>query len=251
MPRVTSSNESINLVVFGENVRSQRKLRGWSIELLAKRAGLAPHTVLRIEHGYPSTRKKRGLIALALDTLPSRLESVPEIVREDIAIHPIQRDFWISLLDARPQVPEDDSERIQTSSERDRLGRLGFVSQFVNELHCRLPKGKLVGGILEIHGPLLPSRYLGGEVFAFALRGDSAVHLEDVTFDLDEGQACTLDCTKSFFFAPKKPIGATGKPCLILYVRLDEIVAIGDRPLTKGPVIDGPAQEWATRERSD
>jgi transcriptional regulator with XRE-family HTH domain len=231
--------------VFGENVRAQRKVRGWSIELMAKRAGLAPQTVLRIEQGYPSTKKKREMLALALDTLPSRLEATPEIVREDIAIHPVDGDFWISLLDSRPQAPDDDAERIQTATERERLGRLGFVTQFVNVLHCRLPKGKLVGGILEIHGPLLSSQYLGGEVFAYALSGHTVVHLESETFDLDEGQACTLDCSKPFFFEPKQPVLVSGKSCLVLYVRLDEIVSISDRPQAKGPTVEGPAQAWA------
>ena len=246
MPRVTSSNESINLVVFGENARALRKVRGWSIEILAKRAGLSPQTVLRIEKGFPSTKMKREMLALALDTLPSRLEAVPKTVGDDIAIHLREYDFWTSLLDSRPQAAEDNSERIQTASERDRLGQLGFVTQFVKVLHCRLPRGKLVAGVLEIHGPLHPSKYLGGEVFAYALKGDIVVHLDSETFDLQEGEACTLDCSKSFYFEPKQFSATSIKASLVLYVRLDETVTIGDRPPPKGPMFDGPVKAWTS-----
>ena len=248
MPRVTSSHEVIDFAVFGGNVRAQRKLRGWSIDLLAKRAGLAPQTVLRIEQGYPSTRKKRSLVAIALDTLPDRLQHLPETVREDIAVHSMKSDGWASLLDSRRFAPDDDLQTIQSTAERERLGKIGFVTQFVKVLHCRLPKGKLVGGILEIYGPLLPSVYLGGEVFAYALSGAIVVHLGDETFQVAEGEACTLDCTIPFFFSPKDPIYKAGKPCRVLYVRLDDTVPLANRPLVKGTVVDGPAEEWVRQK---
>jgi transcriptional regulator with XRE-family HTH domain len=251
MPRITSSHEAVDFAVFGENVRTQRKLRGWSIDLLSKRAGLAPQTVLRIEHGYPSTRKKRALVAIALDTLPTRLERLPEVVREDIALHSQKAETWASLLDSRTTIPEDDLARIQTPGERERLGKIGFVTQFVKVLHCRLPKGKLVGGILEIYGPLLPSMYLGGEVFAYALSGDILVHLGDETFEMMEGESCTLDCTIPFFFEPKEATEKSKKPAQVLYVRLDDIVSMANRPLVKGAPVDGPVDEWVRTSKGN
>jgi transcriptional regulator with XRE-family HTH domain len=245
LPRVRASAESIDFGRFGNNVRQHRLSRGWSIDQLAKRAGVAPHTVLRIEQGFPSTEAKRTRLAFALDTVPDRLEGEQEIVREDIAIHSHDEDLWLSLIDSRSQVPEDDREQIQTPSERKRLGRLGFVTQFVKILHCRLPKGKLVSGILELHGPLVPSRYLGGEVFAYALRGDCDVCLGDEKFLLREGEAATLDCSKTFSFAPRRPPEEGEDFPLVLYVRLDEVVPVSDRREKRAPKVVGEFEEWA------
>lgn len=248
MPKIVTDAGTINFQRFGANVRAQRRLRGWSIEMLAKRAGVAPHTVLRIEHGVPSTAAKRIRIASALDTLPARLEAEREFVREDFATHTHHDDRWVSLIDYRPQVPEDNADRLQTADERLRLGRLGFVPQFVKVLHCRLPKGKIVSGILELHGPLLPSTYLGGEVFAYALHGDSEVHLGEECFPLPEGHAATLDCTKPFFFAPMRPESERTGPTLVLYVRLDEIVPIQNRKAKRGQVVEGEFRDWVADE---
>jgi transcriptional regulator with XRE-family HTH domain len=248
MPKIVTDGRAINFKRFGSNVRDQRRLRGWSIEMLAKRAGVAAHTVLRIEHGVPSTAAKRTRIASALDTLPARLEAEREIMREDLAIHTQQDDRWMSLIDYRPQVPEDNAERLQTTDERLRLGRLGFVPQFVKVLHCRLPKGKIVSGILELHGPLLPSTYLGGEVFAYALQGDSELHLGDEIFPLPEGYAATLDCTRPFYFAPMRSESERSGPTLVLYVRLDEIVPIQNRKAKRGQVVEGESRDWAASD---
>jgi len=248
MPKIVSDGEPVNFARFGRNVRDQRRLRGWSIEMLAKRAGVAPHTVLRIEHGVPSTVAKRSRVASALDTLPARLEAERDLIREDVAVHTHQDDRWMGLIDYRAQTPEDNAERLQTADERLRLGRLGFVPQFVKVLHCRLPKGKIVSGILELHGDLLPSTYLGGEVFAYALKGDSELHLGDEVFPLDEGHAVTLDCTRPFFFAPKLPEPERAVPTLVLYVRLDEIVPIQSRRPKRGQLVEGEFQDWVANE---
>src|SRR5579862_466785 len=244
MPKVHPVEDPSRLVRFGNNVREQRRVRGWSIEALAQRAGVAPHTVLRIEHGLPSTASRRARLAAALDTLPARLEAEPELQREDVAVHSRKDDRWMSLIDHRAHKPEDDLQQIQVGLERRRLGQLGFVPQFVRVLHCRLPKGKLVSGVLELHGPIIPSTYLGGEIFAYGLQGDSVLHLGDETFPLDEGQSVTFDCTKPFFFAPKSGDG----PNLVLYVRLDEIEPIQSRKPKRGARVEGVYEEWSASE---
>jgi transcriptional regulator with XRE-family HTH domain len=240
MPKVSPGDPAL-LIRFGINAREQRRVRGWSIEMLAKRAGVAPHTVLRIEHGKPSTPAKRARIAAALDTVSARLEAEPEVLRDDVAVHSHRDDRWMSLIDYRSNKPEDDLERIQEPDERRRLGELGFVPQFVRVLHCRLPKGKLVAGVLELHGPLIPSRYLGGEIFAYGLRGDSVLQRGEERFPLNEGQSLTFDCTAPFHFAPKDGEG----PSLVLYVRLDEIEPIRERKPKRGARVDGVYEEWA------
>jgi transcriptional regulator with XRE-family HTH domain len=221
-------------------------VRGWSIEVLAKRAGVAPHTVLRIEHGLPSTASKRARLAAALDTVAARLEAEPQLSRQDAAVHSKKDDRWMSLLDYRANKPEDDDLRIQEQAERQRLGLLGFVPQFVRVLHCRLPKGKLVAGVLELHGSLVPSQYLGGEIFAYGLKGDSVLHFGEEQLSLDEGQAVTFDCTTPFYFAPKQGDG----PNLVLYVRLDEIEPIQARKPKRGLRVEGAYQEWSAPDNA-
>ena len=244
MPRIDPAADAIDPKVFGQNVRDLRRVRGWSIDSLAKRAGVASHTVHRIECGYPSTRTRRTRIAYALDTVVERLARTDSPVRNDLALHEPADDQWLSLIDWRPVVPEDNEQAIQSPDERGRLVRLGFVTQFVKILRCRLPKGKLVAGVLEIYGHLPESTYLGGEIFAFGLRGDSVLHHEGKEYRLDEGGAATFDCTKPFYFAPAVPLAKNAAPNLVLYVRLEETEPIEARRPKRGRKVDGPYEAW-------
>ena len=248
MPKVNQNNESENAQVFGSNVRDLRRVRGWSIDALAKRAGVASHTVHRIEHGYPSTKTRRTRIALALDTIVERLERSETPERSDLAQHEANDDNWLSLIDWRPIIPEDNEQAIQSADERGRLGRLGFVTQFVKILRCRLPKGKLVAGVLELYGDLPPSTYLGGEIFSFALKGDSYLNHDGKLFLMKEGSASTFDCTKPFFFTPVESITRTGSPTMVLYVRLEETEPIESRRPKRGRKVEGKVQAWVDPE---
>ena len=248
MPKVNQSNESGNPEVFGQNVRDLRRVRGWSIDVLAKRAGVASHTVHRIEHGFPSTKTRRTRIAYALDTIVERLERSETPTRGDLARHESDDDNWLSLIDWRPIIPEDNETAIQSTEERSRLGRLGFVTQFVKILRCRLPKGKLVAGVLELYGDLPPSPYLGGEIFAFALKGDSYLNHNGEAFLMEEGSATTFDCTKPFYFSPVEPVSKTGLPTLVLYVRLEETEPIDFRRPKRGRKVEGQFQAWVDPE---
>src|ERR1700678_2547472 len=113
MPRVNQSADIFAAQTFGKNVRDMRRVRGWSIDSLAKRAGVASHTVHRIECGYPSTRTRRTRIAYALDTVVERLARTDSPVRNDLALHEPADDQWLSLIDWRPVVPEDNEQAIQ------------------------------------------------------------------------------------------------------------------------------------------
>ena len=231
---------------FGQNVRDLRRVRGWSIDSLAKRAGVASHTVHRIERGYPSTKSRRMRIAFALDTVVERLGQSDASITKEVSCHLHEDDQWLGLIDWRPTVPEDNEIAIQSSEERRRLGRLGFVTQFVKILRCRLPKGKLVAGILELYGDLPESSYLGGEIFAFALKGDSVLHHKDERFTLKEGAATTFDCTQPFYFSPVDP--KAGSPSLVLYVRLEETEPINARRPKRGRKVEGQFQNWVDPE---
>ena len=248
MPRVDPSADAIDPITFGQNVRDLRRTRGWSIDSLAKRAGVASHTVQRIEQGFPSTKSRRIRIAYALDTVVERLGRTDAPVQNDVASHSVADDQWLGLIDWRPVVPEDNEEAIQAGDERARLGRLGFVTQFVKILRCRLPKGKLVAGVLEIYGDLPESTYLGGEIFAFALRGDSYLNHNGNRYPMQEGCATTFDCTKPFFFSPIQPVSKTGLPNLVLYVRLEETEPIEARRPKRGRKVEGPYQAWVDPE---
>jgi len=245
MPRVRATEESIDPAVLGRNIRELRRVRGWSIDALAKRAGVASYTVQRIERGLPSTESRRTRIAYALDTVVERLANIGALERNDVQVHTPDDDAWMSLIDRRQVIPDDNEKLIQSPEERVRLGRLGFVTQFVKVLQCRLPKGKLLAGVLEVYADLPASRYLGGEIFAYALRGDSYLNLAGERFLLREGSATTFDCTRAFFF---EPAVQGDHPPLVLYVRLEEVDSIESRKPKRGPALEGTYQVWVDPE---
>lgn len=236
MPRITSELDLADLAVFGENVRAERLLRRWSIERLAKLANLAVDTVFRIEKGQPSTKRTRLQLCKALQSSYQRMLMKPRAAGKNYATHRRQDDWWMVHWRNRAyRHGEDEEDRIQVAEERVRLGNLGFVSHFVKMLNCRLGKGKLVSGILELYGEGLKSRYLGGEVFVYALVGSSRVVFDEEEFTLQEGEAATIQCSESeFYFAPVE--GKGGLPPTLLYVRLDV-----------GPEGAGPLDEELTK----
>jgi hypothetical protein len=183
-----------------------------------------------------------------LDTVVERLNNKSGSVRHEVGLSDPPEDRWLGLIDRRLSVPEDNDQAIQSPEERDRLGRLGFVTQFVKILRCRLPAGKLIAGVLEIYGDLPPSTYLGGEIFAFALKGDAYLNHNGESFLMKEGSASTFDCTKPFHFSPAEPLSRSGPPNLVLYVRLEETEPIDMRPKRRGRVVEGLFQKWATSE---
>ena len=67
-------------VAFGSRVRSLRHLRGFTVEALARRAGLHPATVGRIERGLAPTLPAINALAQALD-VPS-VELANEALRD-------------------------------------------------------------------------------------------------------------------------------------------------------------------------
>ena len=54
MSQVLSSSASIAVKLVGTEVAQARRERGWSVESLARRAGVSPVTVRHVEHGSPS-----------------------------------------------------------------------------------------------------------------------------------------------------------------------------------------------------
>lgn len=221
MPRPTKELDRASLTIFGENVRSERLLRSWSIERLAAVSSLAKDTVFRIEKGHPSTIKSRLRLCKALQSSYKRLIMKPREEGNGYAVHRRDDDYWVVHWEQRTYRPaEDEEDRIQDSRERERLGGLGFVNHFVQMLNCRLPHGKLVSGILELYGEGAKSRYLGGEVFVYVLAGKAKIVFGNTVLHMVEGESATLKCAAAeFFFAPSED-NHSDHPRL-LYVRLD------------------------------
>ena len=220
MPRTTPDLDEETRVTFGENVRTERTLRGWSIERLAHLAEMAVDTVFRIERGMPSTIRSRSKVCRALQSSYDRMLLKPHTMGKGYAVHKRSDDWWVVHWGKRPQRhPEEESQRIQAAEERRRVGGLGFVSHFVRMLNCRLPKGKLVAGVLELYGEGARSRYLAGEVFIFVLSGSVRVVFGQDEFLLEQGESATIQCAMAeFFFAPADD---EPEPPRLLYVRLD------------------------------
>ena len=222
MPVTKTADDFENLALFGENIRAERRLRRWSIRKLAHEARVCPDTVFRIEHGLPSTFKRRERLCGALEASYRRLMMSAVDSGPGYAIHREEGARWTIHYADRPyRPPADEEDRIQDEKERVRLGRLGFVRHFVHMLNCRLPRGRLLAGVLELYGKGTKENYAGGEVLVYVLSGSARVVFGEESFIIRAGESATIECGREdFCFEPADE--ASGEPATVLYVRLDD-----------------------------
>lgn len=149
--RSQASNSSDDIA---RNVRYMRELRGWSQSELARLTGLSRTTIRRIEAGYPCWKPTLQQLAKAFGN------SVPEIVfttrfknvleeGTTHVMHKKSRELWFAMGDRRSSV--SDANAHQDRSERQRLGKLGFVPIFLMGLDYYLSEGPGITR-LEVYG---------------------------------------------------------------------------------------------------
>lgn len=159
--------------VVGARVKHLRETRGLTLRDLAARIGVSKNTILRLEHGLPIAEPIVHRLCDSLQTiLPNLLVSEEEWSRP-VRIHRSTESEWrIAFRRERAPSMYRDFECVESERERMRLGRLGFVSGFLNSQNCSLRNGKIEAAIVEVHGPQdRPGYRHSGEELVHCLSG--------------------------------------------------------------------------------
>lgn len=210
---------------FGERIRQLRKAQRLSIRDVAERTDLDKNTILRVEHGLGVRESTRLKLCDLFGVLrfPVGASSSPTELGTHYAKHLPELESWFRLQLKDAQDPSDliDSVDIQQRGERQRLGSLGFATQFVKRLGIDRPNANLRAAIFEVYGSSGWSRQTSGEAFVFVLRGAIRFHVGSETFILEEGGAAVFDRRADHMHEPLAPTARGELPPLLLYLQSD------------------------------
>ena len=211
--------EENDRVTIGRRVRERRLQFGWSTSHLAKTAGVARFTIVRIENGMPSHKKTLAKVrhALRLWTIQMRR---PFASCEDYVVHRVEEEHWAvshSKSEYQKRLVEDDPVHVDDPTERRRLGHLGFQPFYTAILNSSLPFGLTEHALMEIYHPSwVDSHY--GEEFVYCLRGEVTITVNGNKCELRQGEAMSFEAKHPHQYQPTAPIGKDDEPALILIV---------------------------------
>ena len=217
-------------------VRGLRMTQGYSQDDLARRSGLAPKTIYRLERGLAVSRGSLLKVCKALEVLPEQLCALPMPpprpvygVHHLYGVHRHGESVWFMIGgDLRVRVPEDNFERTQRREERLRLGRQGLVAAFGCSLSFMMPEGP---GIvtLELFGRLDGSfnATVYRECVLSCARGGVRVGVGDDIVELVEGEALGYRSKDLRWMEPLVPTDNDGLPTTLTWTGA---VRVGNLP---------------------
>jgi len=228
---------NIDRLLIGQRIRRRRQQFGWSIETLAKAAGVAKYTLVRIENGHAGTWKTLNKIRAAL-----RLWIDQIFHHEDpatpFAVHRASQARWyVSVPKDKYQAPVLDDQALQVNdpSERSRLGLLGFQAFFTCVLTTGLERSATEQALIELYGPTWESRHYGEE-FVYCLHGKVTITIDGTPCTLSAGDALCFDALLPHTYAPAEPSNAGSEaPRLLIVLTSPAVGQIPVTNLTTGP----------------
>lgn len=222
---------NIDRSLVGKRVRSRRKQFGWSIETLAKAAGIAKYTLVRIENGSHGTSRTLNKIRAALRLWVDQLIR-PENPPAPFSVHRANQARWYVSVPKdkyQAQVADDTSLQVNDATERSRLGLLGFQSFFTCVLTTSLERRATEQLVMELYGPTWESRHYGEE-FVYCLHGKVTVTVDGAACTLGAGDAMCFDGLLPHTYAPAEPSNAGSEAPRLLIVLTSP--AAGQKPVT-------------------
>ena len=210
--------------------------QGYSQDDLARRSGLAPKTIYRLERGLAVSRGSLLKVCEALEVLPEQLCALPMPsprpvygVHQLYGVHRQGESVWFMIGgDLRVRVPEDNFERTQHREERLRLGRQGLVAAFGYSLSFMMPEGpgivmlELFG---RLDGPFNATMYR--ECVLSCARGGVRVGVGDDVVELVEGEALGYRSKDLRWMEPLAPTDSDGLPSTLTWTGA---VRVGNLP---------------------
>lgn len=188
---------------IGRRLRARRKALGWSTETLAKHAGIARYTVIRIEDGKPCKPETLAKVRIALHMFSDQLtRPLPE--SRKFSVHRAADTKWTvskSKAEYQRQLIEDDPAHVNDEAERHRLGSLGFQPFFTAVLESELSGGMTGQAIMEFHRQSWVDTHYGEE-FVYCLRGKVKLSVDGDECVLDTGDAMTFDADQPHQYFP-------------------------------------------------
>lgn len=215
---VADIDEAAKLI--GPRMRQLRVNRGLSIRDLAGRAGVSKNTVLKIEQGQPIAEPLLNRICNKLQTIvPNLLLAPPEEENLKVRVHRGDNASWrIAFRRSRAPKSIKDFDPVESSEERKRLGRVGFVTGFVQAHDASLPNGRLQAASLHLYGDQEePGFRHSGEEFVYCLSGILKLTVGDESFMLGPGDSAVFDSSFRHRYESGLPTG-TGEATQALMV---------------------------------
>jgi transcriptional regulator with XRE-family HTH domain len=213
--------------LIGRNVRSTRKRERLTQRELARHAGVSLSSVLRVENARPirltTLKKITGGLNIVFNSV---FQQLPEVPAEDVGIHRSATAKWYAIDDRRPKA--EPGQLVKERAERQRLGRIGFVSGFLCGPSVILPQGPgLI--LLEVYGPLIGP--LNAEFYSdavlYVMQGQITAQIEDreVVLEKDDWVGYKTATLKSY--APCPPWGGKGEPAIALWIGANRVKRTG------------------------
>lgn len=198
----------------------RRIQRGLSQAELAQLAGVSRTTIQKIESGQeirPGTVRKLAECLRVIEW--DLLAPEGEWSRPYRTYTNIEPQWLVTFNRAGSSCLYPDGTPIPEVGEKERMGRLGFVSAFMNRFSCDLPTGRLHAALAEVYGKDEKGPYRHPEEeFVYVLRGQIRVRVGQEYINLSEGQAMTFWSTELHSYGLPRPLKKDQAPPLILMV---------------------------------
>ncbi|MEI7576350.1 MAG: helix-turn-helix domain-containing protein [Armatimonadota bacterium] len=177
--------------IAGPRIRHLRESRGLSIRALSARARISKTTLMRIERGEPISEDALDRLCVALQTVIPNLMVVSEDWDRDYRIHRRSDEDWgVAFRKQKAPSTVVDFAKVESATERKRLGNLGFVSGFLQNSNCALRGGKLEAAMMELYGDQdIEGFRHSGEEYVYCLQGLLKVTLAKEVIMLQPGDS--------------------------------------------------------------
>ncbi|MEM7205262.1 MAG: cupin domain-containing protein [Planctomycetota bacterium] len=212
---VSRLSERIGSAVLGARLRRLRVNQGLSIRELAARAELGKNSISRVEQGNQSQPQTILRMCAALGVHLERLAEPDGDGMVVAAPHRRGDDRWVDMNDFAAG-PLGGHDRPLTARERATAVAAGARVPLCL-LRSRLPEGRVLPTILELHGPSEESSHRGEE-FVYVLEGRAVIEVGGQEHTLGAGESITFFSAEPHRY---RPASARHVPTRLLSVRYD------------------------------
>jgi transcriptional regulator with XRE-family HTH domain len=205
---------------IGPRIRRLREARGLSLRELAERVSVSKNTLLRLEQGAPIAEKLVHRICDGLNTILPNLMVSDEDWNRPFRVHRADQANWrIAFRRAKAPSHFTDFGIVSDPCERHRIGNLGFVSGFLQNMDCSLRDGVLHAAMVELYGDQEKLAYRhSGEEFVMCLQGRMRLVLEDEPIILEQGDSVIFQSKYRHKYESDLPVRVDLPPTVMLMI---------------------------------
>ena len=208
--------------LIAKRFTARRKQFGWTLEQLAKKAGVSRFTIQRMEKGipcsYPTIRKVRSSLQFFSEQLTKSDQPSANFF--------LSRNSSSRWMVSRPvnrrgqQMISKDLIYVDDPIERQRLGSIGFQKFFTCLPRSEFPEGVMCHGLMELYDRTPFDQHFGEEL-VYCLQGRVEMIIEDESCILEEGDSMIFDAWKPHSYGPDGE-ESFAKIMVVVAIRPDE-----------------------------